>query len=235
MSIKDIFPIHDWDFESASIFSNLSADDLSRLMARKTESHYRRGEIIFREGAYPLAIYFIVTGKAKKYKVDQDGSEQIIYVAAAGELMGYHAVLSDDPYADSAAALEDSVIACIHREDFLAAIDQSAEFCRKVLKALSHEFSVLTNSLTTGMRRPARERLALQLVVIREKYKLNGNTGAAVEIDMSRNDLAAATGLARENVVRILADFKKAGIVETVGRKIVVLDINKLVEIANWR
>ena len=35
------------------------------------------------------------SGKIKKYKVDQNSKEQIIYVANNGELIGYHAVLSE--------------------------------------------------------------------------------------------------------------------------------------------
>jgi CRP-like cAMP-binding protein len=234
MSIKGIFPIHEWSFGTESILEDLPAADLARLMIRKTEHRYKRGELIFREGGYPLAIYFIVEGKAKKYKLDQSGAEQIIYIANTGELLGFHAVLSGDSYPDSAAVLEDSSIACIHRDDFLAAVDQSPLLCRRLLRTLSHEFSVLTNSLTTAVHRPARERLALQLIVVREKYKTVGATGTAVEIDLTRNDLAALTGIARENVARILAEFKEAGIVETRGRKIIVRDIRRLVGLANY-
>jgi hypothetical protein len=53
MSIKGIFPIDQWDFESESILANLPADDLEVLMAHKSEQVYKKGETIFREGAYP--------------------------------------------------------------------------------------------------------------------------------------------------------------------------------------
>jgi CRP-like cAMP-binding protein len=42
-------------------------------------------------------------------------------------------------------------------------------------------------------------------------------------------------GTARENVVRMLSEFKAEGTVETKGRKIIVLDVKKLIEIANYR
>jgi CRP-like cAMP-binding protein len=54
-----------------------------------------------------------------------------------------------------------------------------------------------------------------------------------VEINMSRDDLSNLVGTARENVVRILTEFKKMGILETKGRKIIVRDVNKLIEISN--
>jgi CRP-like cAMP-binding protein len=235
MSIKGIFPIDKWDFESESILADLPLEDLELLFANKTEQSYKKGEIIFREGFYPPGIFYIIDGKVKKYKVDREGKEQIIYVANTGEILGYHAILSEDRYPDSAAALEESNIAFIPKEDFLATIQQSDILTRRLLKTLSHEFAVLANSITMHAIKSVRERLALQLIVIREKYKVNFQPGMPVEINMSRDDLASLVGTARENVVRMLSEFREAGIVETKGRKIIVQDVSKLIEIANFK
>jgi CRP-like cAMP-binding protein len=235
MSIKGIFPIDKWDFESESIFADLPSTDLELLMARKSEQAYRKGEIIFREGGYPTGIFYIINGMAKKYKMDGEGREQIIYVANTGELLGYHAILSGDNYPDSAAVLEDSIITFIPKEDFLEALNQSDVLNRRLLKTLSHEFAVLANSLTMFAQKSVRERLALQLIVIREKYKVDFEPGMPVEINMSREDLASLVGTARENVVRMLSEFKEEGTVKTKGRKIIVLDVNRLIKIANYK
>ena len=235
MSIKGIFPIDKWDFKSESILTELPSDDFELLTANKTEQFYKKGETIFREGGYPSGIYYIIEGKVKKYKLDKDGREQIIYVGNTGELLGYHAILSEDRYPDSAAALEESKIAFIPKEDFLETIHQSEVLSRRLLKTLSHEFAVLANSLTMFAQKSVRERLALQLIVIREKYKVNFQPGMPVEINMSRDDLASLVGTARENVVRVLSEFKEAGILETKGRKIIVHDVNKLISITNYK
>jgi CRP-like cAMP-binding protein len=234
MSINGKFPIDKWDFQSESILADLPLYDLRLLTANKSEHVYKKGEIIFREGAYPTGIFYITDGKAKKYKADKDGREQIFYVANTGELLGYHAVLSEGRYPDSAAALEESRITFIPREDFLDTLLQSDSLNRRLLKTLSHEFAVLANSLTMFAQKSVRERLALQLIVVREKYKVDFLPGMSVEINMSRDDLASLVGTARENVVRALSEFKESGIVETKGRKIIVLDVNKLIAIANY-
>lgn len=235
MSIKGIFPIHKWDFNSESILSDLPYEDFELLTRNKIEHFYKKGEVVFKEGAYPSGIFFIKSGKVKKYRVDQDGREQIIYVANKGELIGYHAVLSEDLYPDSASTLEDCIISFIPNGDFLTALEQSSILNHRLLKTLSHEFAVLANSLTLIAQKSVRERLALQLIVIREKYKVNFEPGMEVEINMSRDDLAGLVGTARENVVRVLSEFKKDGILETKGRKIFVRDISKLIRIANYK
>jgi len=235
MSISGIFPIDKWDFKSESILTDLPPEDFALLTAHQTEQVYKKGEIIFREGAYPSGIFYIKNGKAKKYKMDNDDREQIIYVADTGELIGYHAILSEDRYPDSAAALEESTIIFISKEDFLKVLQQSDTLSKRLLKTLSHEFAVLINGLTLFAQRSVRERLALQLVVLREKYKVDFQPGMPVEINLSRDDLASLVGTARENVVRILTEFKEKGILKTKGRKIIVEDVKKLVLVANYK
>ncbi len=234
MSIKGIFPIDKWSFKRESILSDLPAAELEILMANKTEKVFRKGENIFWEGTYPAGIFYIIEGKVKKYKLDRDGREQIFYVANKGELMGYHAILSEDRYPDSAAALEESKLAFIPRTDFLSALRKSKILNRRLLKNLSHEFAVLANSLSVFANKSVRQRLALQLIVLREKYKFNFEEGMAVEINLSRADLANLVGTARENVVRLLSDFKEDKILETKGRKIIVLNVQKLIKIADY-
>jgi len=78
----------------------------------------------------------------------------------------------------------------------------------------------LANCVTLFSQKTVRERLALQLIVIRKKSEVNFKPGMEVEINMSRDDLAGLVGTARENVVSVLSEFKKDGILETKGRKI---------------
>lgn len=235
MSIRGIFPIDQWNFKSESILADLPTEDYTLLTTHKSEQLYAKGEIIFREGSTPSGIFFITEGKIKKYKVDKEGKEQIIYVANTGELIGYHAILAEDRYPDSAATLEESRIAFIPKEDFMAALHQSEILSRRLLKTLSHEFAVLANSLSMFAQKSVRERLALQLIVLREKYKVNFQPGMPVEINMSRDDLANLVGTARENIVRVLGEFKEANILETRGRKIIVHDVKKLIAIGNCK
>jgi CRP-like cAMP-binding protein len=233
MSINGLFPIDKWNFQSHSILTELPPEDAETISAHMSEQYFNKGDIIFREGTFPSGIFFIRSGKVKKYKLDNEGREQIIYVANTGELFGYHALLSEERYPDSASALEESLIAFIPKEDFLEVLNRSKVLSQRLLKLLSHEFTVFTSTVTLYAQRNVRERLATQLVVMREKYKENFRPGMSVEINLSREDLANMVGTARENVVRILKEFKEEGIIETRGRTILVTDIHKLLKVAN--
>lgn len=235
MSLKGIFPIDKWIFQSSSVLDSLSMEEMERLSVNMVEQFYRKGQIIFRENNYAYGIYFIKQGKVKKYKQDKEGTEQIIYVANAGELIGYHAVLSSEIYPDSAAALEDSSISFIPKVDFLSAVEWSPNLSKHLLKALGYEYRVLANSLSIVAGHSVRERLAISLIVLREKYKLPELDTDSIEINIPRKDLASMTATTEENVVRLLKEFKMEGIVETHGRKIKITDIKALIKITNYR
>lgn len=232
MSLVGLFPIDKWNFKSQSILSNLPEDEYGYLCSNMLEHKYNKGEIVFRQGAVAAGIFFIKRGKVKKYQVDQTGKEQIIYVANSGELIGYHAILADERYPDSAATLEDCTIAFIPKEDFLSALRRSIVLPRRLLKTLSHEFAVLVNSISVVAQRSVRERLAVALIVLREKFKEGVAPGEEIMINVSRTDLANMVGTGDENIARFLTEFKSSGIITTRGRKICIANVKKLVEIS---
>lgn len=227
------FPFDKFNFNSNSVLEGLPEHDL-RLLNKNMVTHiYKKGEILFREGSYPTGIYFIKKGKVKKYKTDKDGREQIFYVCRKGELLGYHALISEEKFTDTASTLEESAISFIPKDDFLHAVSTSSVLSNRLLKVISHEFGVLVNGLAVLAQKTVRERLALSLLVLRDKYKKENEEMKPVELDLSRDDLSKFVGTARETLVRLLHDFKEEGLIETNGRKIILKKPLEISKIAN--
>lgn len=234
MSVEGLFPIDKWRSRSQFILKNLPEEEYNILFSNVIKQNYKKGDIVFREGSVPSGIFYLQKGKLKKYKLDLDGKEQIIYVSNSGDLVGYHAVIANDRFPDSAAAIEDSTIIFIPKEDFLEAVDKSKILTKRLLRALSHEFAVMANSLSVLAQRSVRERLAIALIVLREKFKEDALPDDEIVINISRNDLSNIVGTAHENLVRFLKEFKTANILQTQGRKILIKDVSKLIEISGY-
>lgn len=235
MSMINRFPIDQWHFNSDAVLHNLPDHEIESLLAHQSVHTYPCGHILFREGSFASGIFFIKEGKVKKYKVDAEGKENIIYIANKGELLGYHGVLGGGRYCDSTATLEKTTVVFVPKEDFIATVAQSPILTWRLLKTLSHEFNVLSNSISLFRQKTVIERLALQLIVLREKYKPVPYTGAPVTISICREDLASLVGTARENIVRLLKGFKTQNILTTHGRKIVIKDVAQLIKIADYK
>lgn len=205
-------------------------DLLEKVMQSK---NYRKNEAVFTEGSSPTGIFFVQFGKVKKYKVDNDGREQIIYIYKSGEFFGYSAILSNESYGDTTLTLENSIISFISNEDFFNILDRSAVFSRLLLKSLSHEFSVMANLMAVLSQRTVRERVALSLLILHDKYKTSDNE-KDVFITLSRADLANMAGTANETLARVLHDFKEENLIWMEGRKIQLINLQRLVHVANF-
>lgn len=231
--MKSKFLTQNFRLKTDQIFEGLTLDEHEALFGKGVTHLYKKGEIIFREAGIPTGIFYIRSGRVKKYKSTEKGGEQIFYICNEGELLGYHALLSEGFYPDSAATIEDSQITFIPKDNFLNVLHSSAALSNGLLKALGHEFSLFLNSITNLVTKTVRERLAFTLLILEEKFKRQGHTPVPSEINMSRSDLANMVGTAKETLVRLLREFKDAGYIETSGKSIRIIDRTGIVKEAN--
>lgn len=102
-------------------------------------------------------------------------------------VFGYSAILSEEAYDDTAVVIENSVISFISKEEFFNVLNNSVVFLRLLLKSLSHEFSVMANLMAVLSQRTVRERVALSLLILHDKYMVSGSE-KNVSIMLSRTD-----------------------------------------------
>ena len=216
-----------------SLFGELCLESQKEISQHKSCTVYKKSQVVFREGTRPLGVFCINSGKIKVYKTGAEGKNQIIQVLKAGDIMGYRAMLSEDQYPVSAETLEESTLCFIPKSDFLQVLNQDAVFTQTIIKLMSKELSAMAESITTLAQKPVRERLAGALLMLKDTYGIDGHDNGPVEINLTREDLANIVGTATETLIRLLHDFKEDKLIETQGRKIKVLEPQKLVRIAN--
>ncbi|WP_172827446.1 Crp/Fnr family transcriptional regulator [Formosa sp. Hel1_31_208] len=202
------------------------------LKTNMVTAHYKAGESVFSEGQKPKGVYRVRKGKVKKFTHTNFGTQHIFYVCKENEYLGYHAILSQELYPDSAVALLDSEIDFIPEHDFLKAVNSSHLLTQRLLKNLSHEFRVFINATKMLAKHTVRERAALNLLILESKFE-NGNNNQT-EIIINRDDLASMVGTAKESVVRMLKDFKEEQLITTKRSSIFIQDYKGLVKVGNF-
>ena len=220
-------------FKSNTAFSSLPESIREEFLGQMIVKQLKKGQNIFTEGTYPSGIYFIKKGKVKKYKSLNGGKEQIIYVCCEGELLGYAAFLSEEVYPHSAASLTDGTIGFLSRDKLVKLLDQYDELSKMLMKNLSHEFGVLVNFIATITQKSVRERVALTLLILHEKFKDDVDENNEVHIVLTRADFANMVGTAVATLVRILHDFKEENLIRTQGRRITICNKAQLLDIAD--
>jgi CRP-like cAMP-binding protein len=233
MEPNDLIHLEKFTSKSDSIFKNIPAELRLFLESQMIDKIYRKGQPIFLEGSYPAGIYYLKEGLVKKYKTDHAGKEHLLSLCSEGELIGYSALLCNEPYPDSTAAIETSRLGFLPKEVFLKATNESNSLMSCLLTSLSHEFSVMVNSVMVFAHMTVRERLALTLLILSEKFRKKNNSDQ-IEIVLSREDLANMVGTATETLVRLLQEFKKEEIIEINAKRIGILKTKKLIEMSKF-
>ncbi len=213
-----------------SLFSSLNEKDQHLISRNKTCTRYKKGQVLFHLGTRPMGVFCVNSGRIKVYRIGMDGKEQITRVSAAGNLLGYKALISEQHYEQTAEALDDCIVCFIAKEDFLSLLRPETTFYMDLLKAICDENTSMAAKMTQMAQQSVRQRLAISLLMLKDTYGIEQGTKGDVEINLTREDLANIVGTATESLIRLLNEFKKDGLIETRGRKIRVLNPDKLVE-----
>lgn len=215
------------------IFSeNMNPEAIAIMSMKKNCRKFKKGQIIFHEGQRAGGLHCISAGKVKLFKTSYEGKEQIVRLCKPGEILGYRAVIGDQPYAASATALEEVQMCMIPREEFFKHVENNPKMALNLIKFLSNELSIAEKRMMNLAQKSVRERLAETLIILKETYGFD-NDDKTIAITLSREDIANITGTATETVIRLLADFKKEGLIETSGKKIAILNTRELINVGN--
>lgn len=192
---------------------------------------YQKKQLIYHHGKRPLYLYFIVKGKVKTFKMNDDGKELITAIYKEGDFMGYTALLEDTLYTDNAEVLEDAEALLIPKTEFLSIIGSDNVVARKFIKLLAQNLQDKEEQLLSLAYNSLRKRVANGLLQVNEKFKSPENSKPKLE--MSREDLAQVVGTATESLIRVLSDFKSEKLIEIREGKIYVLEEKKLADLLN--
>lgn len=208
-------------FYSGIHIENLSESEQKFFRENTKKIELEKKKVLFRQKSFANGVYILTQGKLKVYQLNYDGSIQILFIYAAGEIFGYHPILSNEYQPVSVAAIEDCELLFIERMRFLELLENSPTLTKQLLISLSHEFTVLTNRINVFAQRGIKERLALALLILNEKFKPVNKDGAS-EINLSRTDLANFVGTSLENLVRTLRFFREKKLIRTKGKSIFI-------------
>ncbi len=196
-------------------------EELKRLSAEQRVKTFKKRENIFEEGEYPRYLYFIASGTVKLFKTNDDGKEYIIQIMKEGEFFGYVNLIKDENYSESAAALEETKINLIPREDFNQLMTANRDVSSQMIKMLADNVTEKEDQLLNLAYNSVRKRVANAIVYLSEKYD-------DLTFSILRDDLARIVGTAKESVIRMLTEFKEDGYLEIKNGNIHVIEKEKL-------
>ena len=213
--------------EVAAFIANAKKTEQIQLISDEREVYdFRKKHVIYAEGQKPKAVYYVMNGKVKVFKVSKDGKELIIGIYSEGDFFGYAQLLEQSNYSENAQVLEDAQIMQIPKEDFITLVTNDTQIARQFIKIITRNILEKEDNLVNLAYNSLRRKVAYGLIQVLDKYKKEGNQKEILEL--SRENLAQAVGVATESLIRTLADFKSEKLIEIQPGKIVILNEQKL-------
>ncbi|MBI9069563.1 MAG: Crp/Fnr family transcriptional regulator [Salinivirgaceae bacterium] len=215
-----------------SIFNSLSEDELNKLTFDKNCNVYKKGSTIFHEGNRIHYFYCINSGIVKMYKTGIEGKDQIVAFAKPGDIIGYRSILSKEAACTTAKAIEDVTVCAIPSESLFQLVENNNKFTMDLMQLACRELGEANQFLTDIAQKSVRERLAEVLVKLKEIFNIDND--GFLRVSLTREELASLVGTATESVIRLLSEFKADKYIELNGRKVKILNEERLRKLSNY-
>lgn len=190
---------------------------------------YKKKVVIFSEGDFPSAVYYVKSGEVKMFKSHPDGKDLITNIYSKNDFFGFEVILQNIDYDQSAVAMEDSEIVSIPRQDFMSLMYGHPDVATGFIAFLCKKISEKENSLLSLAYSSIRQRTAEALL------KLNSTRQSdKFAITIPREDIARIVGTASESVIRVLSEFRNEGLIETEGSQIRLLNPTRIEKVVRW-
>jgi CRP/FNR family transcriptional regulator, polysaccharide utilization system transcription regulator len=221
MGIKDILE------NSNSVFYLLSQEEKKVLEQHISLAHYKKNEIVFKEGDRPAGFMMLVSGKVKIFKEGVGGREQIIRMARPLGMIGYRALFAEENHIASAVTIEESMICTVSPDFILNTALKNNHFSLSIIRKLARELGFSNARTVTLTQKHIRGRLAESLLLLKDKYGYE-HDGTTLKVYLSREDIANLSNMTTSNAIRTLSTFANEKVIAIDGRKIKILDAHRL-------
>jgi CRP-like cAMP-binding protein len=182
------------------------ADLPSSIELMGARMQFPRNAEVYGEGEPADFLYKVVKGTVRTCKVLADGRRQIGGFHFAGDVFGLEWA---EERAYSAEAVTDATVLVIRKSAVLALAKRDGDIARQLWDSTARELSLVQRRVLLLIK-SAQERVAGFLLEMSERSPLGG----AVELTMTRQDIADYLGLTIETVSRTLTSFQESAMIE---------------------
>ncbi|KZM51339.1 Crp/Fnr family transcriptional regulator [Labrenzia sp. OB1] len=216
-------------------FVVLSKNELSVLeRLHERRKSFRVGVDLVHQGQSEQTAYILSEGWVCSYKIQRDGTRQIVDFQIPGDFLGLRSVLlrasdhSFEPITDIQAAE-------VSAGDLLEAFAQTPRLATAILWAASRDEAMVVEHLVGLGRRPANARMAHFLLELGARLLLVGlGDKSGYACPLTQYHLADALGLSAVHVNRVLRHLREDGLVTFRNGHVTFDDYDRLIDFAEF-
>ena len=206
------------------LLQELPVDVLSKLAEKVELREIRRRQVIYLPGDPGVAVYLVNGGRVKVSKVTRDGKELTLSYRVPGEIFGETCLIDGEPREEMAEAMENALVTEIERGVYDELLRTQASLGYRMTKILAQRRREIEAKIENLVFKDVNAKLAELLLRFADEYGVEDARGTLVALKITHQEMANLIGSTRETVSLTLAQFKKRGLIQSEGRKVIISD-----------
>lgn len=194
-------------------------EDMSRVVV------YDRRETIFEPGDEEQNVYIIQQGRVRVYRRNPTGKDITLCLLDDNELFGEMALFYPNRRVNCAVALEDTRIYSIPIETFKLWMQAVPELGQTIMLLMADRRRLMEQKATEFALLEVPQRMARTILQLFARYNgIPSDPTIPINVRITQGELASIAGTTRESATFQLNRFRRDGLIDIVGRKIVLKD-----------
>lgn len=209
------------------IYSSISRQNDVLSNINPLHAHFKKHDIICKQGTEVTHALFLVKGSAKLYIEGLNNRNIILYLLRPPAYIGLLAFFESPLYSYSVSALDDTEVCFIELNLVKKLYIENHDLLLRLNMAFGKSVSNIMKKIISLNQKQIRGRIAESLIYLSEL-----NRTSRFNMGLSRKELGEMVAISEENTVRLLSEFAREQIISIKGREIEILDMSLLKKIS---
>ena len=206
------------------VLAEVPADVVQRLLPGSRLGAYRPRQVVYLPGDRAQGVFFLAQGRVKISKVTRDGKELTLAYRVSGDFFGEPCLLEGGPREEMAEAMDTTTAVEIDREVLDGVLRSSGPTSYRFVRALVARRKELEARVEQLIFKDVGSKLAELLLELGQQHGIQDDRGVVVGLKITHQEMANLIGSTRETVSLTLSQFKRKGLIQTEGRKVILAD-----------
>lgn len=210
------------------ILYDLTEKQLSTIRSYAVYKQYKRGMVLIKEGDSANGLFIVKSGYLKVLQYSENGREKILALLGAGDIFGEMGAFGQKLRSASVIALEQSEVILIPQCRFEEILTTIPAIGLNITEIVTERLKQANKQLVQVAGCSSRDKVIGQLLTLAEAHGMKQNNCIIIRPRLTHSDIASLSGVVRETVTKVLSDLKKEGLVNSEGRRIIIMNRQRM-------
>jgi len=198
------------------IFQALTKEEMEIMNANRFEVEFNPGETIIKQGTSFTHLLCVTNGLVKLYIEGYGKRNLILRLIRGGELIGSPGMWTDNRHHFSVTAIEETTTCFVELPVFQQMIINNPELARELLKR-SNERDILNFEKFISLTQKQMHGKVAEILLYLNKHIYPYNP---MYLTLTRQDMADMAAITKESLIRVIKEFKDAGLISLQGNEL---------------